>query len=212
MRFSRHFLTLMVATAAVVLLTMSTSAQRPRPELSPPDRGLPADFVAPPDIGGEPVDASHFEPEYHTTEEQVQGIGPDGQQRTYATRRRVPVVPQGYRSPTLQGTFRAERMYIAPNGNYIEFIGARILSLDPQSPMWALGVRVGDVITRLDGIEIWQGAYNRNGVWRLPELENHFGSTDVRYILHGQSRVRVGQIVLDTNDNDGDGGFSPLRP
>ncbi len=211
MRFSRHVLTLIVAATLLTVMTISTPAQRPRPELSPPDRGQPG-VIELPDIGGDPVDATHFEPEYHTTEESVQGIGPDGQQRTYATRRRVPVVTQGYRSPTLQGTFRAERMYITPNGNYIEFIGARILSLDPRSPLLALGVRVGDVVTRLDGIEIWQGAYNRNGVWRLPEMENHFGSTDVRYILHGQSRVRVGQIILDSNDHDGDGGFSPLQP
>jgi hypothetical protein len=211
MRSTRIGFTLFIGAIVLIGLSISTFAQKPRPELSPPDRGQPG-VIELPDIGGEPVDASHFEPEYRTTEEQSQGIGPDGQPRAYATRRRVPVIPQGYRSPTLHASFRAERMYIAPNGNYIEFIGARILSLDPTSPLLDLGVRVGDVITRLDGIEIWRGAYNRNGVWRLPEMENHFGSTDVRYIIHGQSRVRVGQIVLETNDHDDDGGFSPLRP
>lgn len=165
----------------------------------------------PPPPEGDPVDAAHFEGEFRIVQEQATVLGPDGKQRTFATQRRVPVPPRsGYRSNTLGGTFLAQWMYIRVNGQTHTFWGARALSLDVQSPLRTLGMRSGDVVTRLDGTPIWVGMHQRNGVWQIPELEEHFGTTDVRFILQGTNRVRVGQIVLDFHDDDN--GFQPLLP
>lgn len=163
----------------------------------------------PPRAEGEPVDATHYSAEFDVRQESVQGLGSDGQPRTFATQRRIAIVPPSYRSPTLAGNFLAQWMYLNLNGQIVTFWGARAVSLDPQSPLRALGMRSGDVITRMDGIPIWNEMSRANGAWQIPELERHFGGTEVRFILQGTNRVRVGQIVLDTND--GDNGF-PIQP
>jgi len=46
------------------------------------------------------------------------------------------------------------------------------------------------------------------GPWQVVELDNHFGQTEVRYIARGTHQVRVGQINIDTTEDDS----SPLPP
>ncbi len=68
--------------------------------------------------------------------------------------------------------------------------GARIVSVPgPRSPLRQLGLRVGDVITRLDGIPF-------SSLNDYDELEDHFGPTYVRYIRSGTSTVREGLVHL----------------
>jgi hypothetical protein len=112
----------------------------------------------------------------------------------------------GYHSPTLGAVFHTEWMYILQNGQQITFWGARITKLNVDSPLHALGVRAGDVITRLDGIRISTGMYSDNDVWQLPECERHFGRTEVRYIITGINAVKIGDIMLSG------GGPVPVAP
>lgn len=108
-----------------------------------------------------------------------------------------------YRSESLRGNFLAQWMYINQGGKKVNFWGARIIRLDSDSPLRTLGVRTGDVITRLDGLPIWRGMYRESGrPWQVIELENHFGQTEVRYIARGTHQVRVGQINIDTTAGD----------
>ncbi len=118
-------------------------------------------------------------------------------------------IDQGYRSQSLRGYFLAQWMYIDQGGRRTTFWGARILRLDADSPLRTLGLRQGDVITRLDGLPIWRGMYKEEGQeWQIIELENHFGHTEVRYIVRGTHQVRVGQINIDTSSDD----VAPLPP
>jgi hypothetical protein len=112
----------------------------------------------------------------------------------------------GYHSATLGAVFRTEWMYILQNGQQITFWGARITRLNVDSPLHALAVRVGDVITRLDGIRISTDMYQDNGIWQLPECERHFGRTEVRYIITGTNTVRIGDTMLSG------GGPVPVAP
>lgn len=116
-----------------------------------------------------------------------------------------------YRSDTLEADFLTEWMRITQNGTSYTFWGARITSMDPSSPLKALGVRNGDVITRLDGLKISRNMKKVRGIWQLPELERHFGRTEVRYIISGTSRVRIGDIVIDGSSGSGGGG-TPVAP
>ena len=119
------------------------------------------------------------------------------------------IIDQAYRSAGLHGNFTAQWMYINQGGRRVTFWGARIIRLEPDSPLRSLGVRSGDVITRLDGIPIWRGMYKESGgPWQVVELDNHFGQTEVRYIARGTHQVRVGQINIDTTEDDS----SPLPP
>jgi hypothetical protein len=114
-----------------------------------------------------------------------------------------------YRSESLRGNFLAQWMFINQGGKRVNFWGARIIKLDSDSPLKTLGVRPGDVITRLDGLPIWRGMYKEQGMpWQVVELENHFGQTEVRYIARGTHQVRVGQINIDSTAGD----ISPLPP
>ncbi|MFZ4731637.1 MAG: hypothetical protein ACOYK7_03755 [Pirellulales bacterium] len=108
-----------------------------------------------------------------------------------------------YRSENLQGNFIAQWLFIRQNGKVIRFWGARIIRLDPSSPLRSIGLRPGDVITRLDGIPVWRGM-SRIGQdpWQLIQLEEHFGLTEVRFINQGSQVIRVGQINLDSFPND----------
>ena len=93
------------------------------------------------------------------------------------------------------------------------FWGARIIKMAPDSPLRALSLRPGDVITRLDGVPIWTDMF-RTGPgqpFQLPNLEEHFGGTEVRYIAQGTNRVRVRQINIDTEEPEDDG-IAPIRP
>ena len=168
----------------------------------------------------EPVDATVFEP--------PQGLvvgGNPSQQRTGAMK-----MPGGtYRSDSLGGDFLAQRMQITIGGNqrgqsYV-FWGARAISLDPDSPLRDLRIRfnngtveqfaVGDVLTRLDDIRIDEAKFqDRNGIWQLPELDEHFGPTTVRWIKTRQSHVNVGEIMIDNNATRGTGssGVAPVTP
>jgi hypothetical protein len=120
---------------------------------------------------------------------------------------RTPI--EGYRSNSLRGSFRAQWMYIIQGGKRTTFWGARVLRLDADSPLRTLGLMQGDVITRLDGLPIWRGMYKEDGrEWQVIELDNHFGHTEVRYIVQGTHQVRVGQINIDTSIDDG----APLPP
>lgn len=94
----------------------------------------------------------------------------------------------GYCSARLKGCFLAQRMRL----NGFRFIGARITSLAPDSPLHALGLQVGDVITRLDGVPIKTGMiYDPiSQTRRLPQMERHYGQTRVRYIRTGTKVVR----------------------
>lgn len=158
---------------------------------------------------GEPLDATQFAPDSGTEEYTING--PDGKPRTLK-RMRI-IAPKGYRSHTLRGTFKMQWMYIVQRGRMVTFWGARIISLEPDSPVWQLGVRPGDVITRLDGVPVWRGMRRgRDGDWDIPEMERHYGATEVRYIRQGQHIVRVGQIILDGGHWDDGSGLEPLAP
>ncbi len=118
-------------------------------------------------------------------------------------------IVRSYRSSTLRANFIAQWMFIRQNGRIINFWGARIVRLEADSPLRALGVRSGDVITRLDGIQVWKGMYKEEGQpWQLIQMEEHFGQTEVRFINQGTQQVRVGQINLDSHQDD----VNPLPP
>lgn len=113
-----------------------------------------------------------------------------------------------YFSPRLGARFVVQRISLPQHGT---FTAARLVSEpEPGSPLLQIGLRQGDVITRLDGTPVT--------VTR--ELERHILETTVRYIRAGKSHVQQGQIfirqhhyfddplqgVVDGND---DGGLSP---
>lgn len=171
--------------------------------------GFAQDPAGMPKPEGEPMDATQFAPESSTEEYTING--PDGRPRTL--RRQRMIVASGYRSHTLRGTFRMQWMYIVQRGRMVTFWGARIISLEADSPVWQLGVRPGDVLTRLDGVPLWRGMRRgRDGEWDIPEMERHYGATEVRYIRQGQHIVRVGQMVLDGGHWDDGSGLEPLAP
>lgn len=122
-------------------------------------------------------------------------------------------INNGYYSASLRGHFMAQWMYIIYQGRRHEFWGARIMHLDYDSPVRQLGVNPGDVLTRLDGIPVWRGMNRISGQpWQMPELDNHFGRTEVRFLLRGTNQVRVGDMMLDGTIPDGfDNGF-PVLP
>jgi hypothetical protein len=127
---------------------------------------------------------------------------------TYRTR-----YPMAYFSPTLKGHFLAQWMYVTDRGRRINFWGARIVRIEHDSPVRQLGLNPGDVITRLDGIPIWRDMFREAGKpWQIIEFENHFGRTEVRYILRGANRVRIGDMMLDGTVTDGFDDLEPVRP
>ena len=136
----------------------------------------------------------------------------NGRLETKTRRRRIPV--QTYYSPNLKASFRAEWMYLDRNGSRTNFWGARIAHLDFNSPLNAIGVVAGDVVTRLDGESISSGMHRESGqAWQIGELENHYSLTEVRFVIHNNLIVRSGQINLDPSppgDNfDGGGALAP---
>lgn len=123
----------------------------------------------------------------------------------------------GYRCDKLGGEFLGRKMQITvggnQNGNSYVFWGARVVQLDPDSPLRKLGMVEGDVISRLDGNYLDKGKFMRNGVWHMPELDQHYGLTDIRWIKQGQSRVNVQRVQLDPGGNTtNNGGTQPEAP
>lgn len=106
------------------------------------------------------------------------------------------VPSSGYRSKCLRGNFLGGPMYIVLDGKKVSFWGARIFSLADDSPLRKLGMRPGDVLTRLDGVTLDTEKFEKERVWQLPELERHYGPTEVRWIKVGSHRVNVDQLDL----------------
>ena len=102
-----------------------------------------------------------------------------------------------FRSDCLRASFIAQWMYLELPQGHREFWGTRIVQIDPQSPLRTLGLRAGDVLTRLDGIQVASGMYRQgNEPWQIPELERHYGLTEVRYIVTHTHSVQIGSIDL----------------
>ena len=102
-----------------------------------------------------------------------------------------------YSSQRLQAQLMLEWMTIPG----YTFWGARIVHMQPTSPLQALNLQLGDVITRLDGLRIstskfWVPAGPGGGYWALPECERHYGPTEVRFIRSGTQQVQNGQVDL----------------
>ncbi|MCA9087777.1 MAG: hypothetical protein KDA90_03985 [Planctomycetaceae bacterium] len=116
----------------------------------------------------------------------------------------------GYYSDTLKGEFLAQWMKITDaRGKVYLFWGARILSLDPNSPLKTISLRAGDVVTRLDGDPIWIGMTrkNRKAPYQLVEMENHYGPTAVRFIF--KSTQQVQELNVNLGPQGGGGGRLP---
>lgn len=112
-----------------------------------------------------------------------------------------------YFSPRLGARFTIQTVQIS---GFSPFRAARIVSRPEQgSPLAQLGLRQGDVITRLDGIP----------VSNLQELEQHILDTTVRFVRAGTKGVHEGTIMIDpgylfqdpyaTADNSNDGLLAP---
>lgn len=102
-----------------------------------------------------------------------------------------------FRSDCLRASFVAQWMYLELPQGRREFWGTRIVQIDPQSPLRTLGLRNGDVLTRLDDVQVASGMYRQgNEPWQIPELERHYGLTEVRYIVTQTHSVQIGSIDL----------------
>jgi hypothetical protein len=113
-----------------------------------------------------------------------------------------------YFSPRLGARFVIQRITLPQHGT---FNAARLVSEpEPDSPLLQIGLRQGDVITRLDGTP----------VTITRELERHILETTVRYIRAGKSTVQQGQVFIQQHhyfddpvqgvvDAGNDGGLSP---
>ena len=118
----------------------------------------------------------------------------------------------GYRSDKFGGEFVGKRMQITVGGNangrsYV-FFGVRVQQLDPDSPLRRLGMVEGDVISRLDGNTLDIGMSMAGDRQYLPELDQHYGLTDIRWIKQGTiaSHRRKGPTrprSANNNNNDG---------
>jgi hypothetical protein len=178
----------------------------------------------------EPVDATEFDASQFESD-QPQALVDDGedsnQPRTGALK--SPAPGGTFRSDTLGGDFLCQFMRITiggrQNGQSFQFWGARAVSLDHDSPLRDLRMRMnngtvqkfqpGDVLTRLDNVKVDEDKFqNRKGVWQMPELDEHFGPTTVRWIKSGHSHVNIGQIMLDNDATRGIGGghVVPVTP
>ena len=104
----------------------------------------------------------------------------------YIEKRDVPLTSSDYYSPRLGATFVIQNMQIPG----YKFTAARITSPPLEgSPLAALRLQKGDVITRL----------NDESVNSLSALERHDGSTAVRYIRSGTTKVLLGTIYIPTD-------------
>lgn len=98
----------------------------------------------------------------------------------------VPATNEGSYSPKLGASFRIEQMQIPG----YQFTAARLMS-DPiaGSPLYGIGLRKGDVVTRLDN----------NPADSLEELERHERNTPIRYIKTGTTKVLLANIYIPTD-------------
>ena len=99
--------------------------------------------------------------------------------------RQVPVVvgTEGAYSPKLRAFFRIENMQIPG----YQFTAARLMSdPSPDSPLHSIGLRKGDVITRLDN----------SPADSLEELERHDRNTQIRYIKTGTAKVLLANVFI----------------
>lgn len=106
-----------------------------------------------------------------------------------------PMVVDSYYSPRLRANLHLERMSIPGQ----VFYGARIVGMEWDSPLRHLHLQLGDVVTRLDGIPVSMNMYRvggPEGYWALPQIEKHYGHTEVRYIRSGTTRVVNGWVDL----------------
>ena len=104
----------------------------------------------------------------------------------YIEKRDVPLTSSDYYSPVLGATFVIQNMQIPGH----QFTAARLTSTPLEgSPLEVLNLRKGDVITRL----------NNESVNSLAVLERHDGSTAVRYIRSGTTKVLMGTIYIPTS-------------
>ncbi len=105
------------------------------------------------------------------------------------------VATNGYYSPKLKAQFVVQPTYLPAYGG--TYTVARLVSYpDYGSPLSQLGLTIGDVITRLDGIPVTSNY----------ELDNHYSWTVVRYIKQGSGSAHDGQINIETCNNGGGGG------
>lgn len=170
------------AALAVALLAMTTT------------------FVSADDEAEEPEDATVYNPPKAAALRTDPNSGAQAQ----------PLVMQpGFRSKKLKGEFLGKPMYVQINGQSYPFWGARAVVLDQDSPLRKLGMVEGDVLSRLDGMYLNNGKFLQNGIWQMPELEAHYGLTDVKWIKQGTHRVNIGQIVIDSGRQGNPGGRGP---
>ncbi|QDV73184.1 PDZ domain-containing protein [Botrimarina mediterranea] len=101
-----------------------------------------------------------------------------------------------YESQRWRASFHLDEALLLPQFQGLAFAGARIVKIDEDSPLDRLGLKVGDVVTRLDGTKIDTGRWpNQEGCyWMLPQFERHYGLTTVRFIRAGTTQV-VDQTV-----------------
>ncbi|MDR0705782.1 MAG: hypothetical protein LBF88_12445 [Planctomycetaceae bacterium] len=98
----------------------------------------------------------------------------------------TPARTSDYYSPKLGATFIIQNMKIPG----YTFTAARLTS-DPieDSPLNVIGLRQGDVVTRLDN----------DAVDSLEELERHEKNTLIRYIKTGTVKVQLAKIYIPTD-------------
>ncbi|TWT95196.1 hypothetical protein Pla108_33390 [Botrimarina colliarenosi] len=101
-----------------------------------------------------------------------------------------------YESQRWRARFHLDEALQLPQFQGIVFAGARIVEIEEDSPLSQLGLKVGDVITRLDGTKIDTGRWpNQDGCyWMMPQFERHYGLTTVRFVRSGTTQV-VDQTV-----------------
>ncbi|MDR3197579.1 MAG: hypothetical protein LBU34_06875 [Planctomycetaceae bacterium] len=98
----------------------------------------------------------------------------------------TPTLPADYYSPKLGAAFIIQNMKIPG----YTFTAARLTSNPVEgSPLNVIGLRKGDVITRLDDA----------AVDSLEELERHEKNTLIRYIKTGTTKVQLAKIYIPTD-------------
>lgn len=91
----------------------------------------------------------------------------------------------GYFSSRLGAKFEIGQFFLPGHGHYR---GARLTTMPvPGSPLAQANLRLGDVITRLDGVRVLDSL----------ELENHHLDTTVRIVRAGSHRVEQRVIWID---------------
>lgn len=92
-----------------------------------------------------------------------------------------------YFSRRLGARFEVQPIQI---GNFAPVSAARIVSVpQPGSPLSQLGLEIGDIITRLDGIPIQNEQ----------ELDRHVYDTVVRFVKAGSNQVQQATMYVDGN-------------